>query len=267
MSRPLPTPTQRIAPRGGVVAPAPPGDPETSEEAECRSGAATRGRAPLLRRRPRRRPRARPGTNRPRARTDSATAASGETAALSIRPSRKMESATAPKLAVRLRHRRTTATRITSSQRPGRAIPPTDAAPPAAASVRTAGRCSVRNRRCQPHAFASVRAEEDDCRETDQPEVGPVERPAAQRAMTCDERGHDESDQHETDVEEALESQGVNRYRQRAAEPHPSLCSVFVLRCGVGSRMPPSADVSSLGITHTLLASPCAICGNTCRYW
>ena len=89
------------------------------------------------------------------ARSTSATAASGDIAALSIRPSRKSERATAPKLAVRLRQRRTTATRITSSQRPGRAIPPTDAAPPAAASVSTAGRCSERKRRCQPHAFAA----------------------------------------------------------------------------------------------------------------
>ena len=43
----------------------------------------------------------------------------------------------------------------TSSQRPGSAMPPTDAAPPAAASVRTAGRSPRRKRCCQPHAFAA----------------------------------------------------------------------------------------------------------------
>ena len=35
----------------------------------------------------------------------------------------------------------------------------------------------------------------------------------------------------------------------------------------IRSATPPRARVSSLGITHTLFASPCAICGSTCRYW
>ena len=56
------------------------------------------------------------------------------------------------------RQRRTTATRSTSSQRPGSAIPPTDAAPPAAASVSIAGRSPVTKSRCQPQAFAASAA-------------------------------------------------------------------------------------------------------------
>ena len=49
--------------------------------------------------------------------------------------------------------RRTTAMRIASSKRPGRATPPTEAAPPAAASVRASGRSPSVKRRCQPHAL------------------------------------------------------------------------------------------------------------------
>ena len=71
--------------------------------------------------------------------TPAATDASGTSAALSIRPSRKSEKATAPRLARGRRQRRTTAIRSSSSKRPGSAIPPTEAAPPAAASVTIAG--------------------------------------------------------------------------------------------------------------------------------
>jgi len=85
--------------------------------------------------------------------TPIATPASGLSAALSSRPSRKSERATAPKLTRERLQRRTTATRSTSSKRPGSAMPPTEAAPPAAASVSTAGRSSLRKSRCQPHAF------------------------------------------------------------------------------------------------------------------
>ena len=62
--------------------------------------------------------------------TAAATAASGVSAALSSRPRTKSESAIAPTVVRARGARRTTATRITSSQRPGNAIPPTDARHP-----------------------------------------------------------------------------------------------------------------------------------------
>ena len=96
-----------------------------------------------------------------------------------------------------------------------------------------------------------------------------MERPAAMGEMARDECGHHESDQHKAGVEEALERQGLKRL---SAAPPPTRIPHFVASLSsacVSSRslIPPSAEVSSLGITHTLLASPWAIWGSTCRYW
>ena len=120
------------------------------------------------------------------------------------------------------RQRRTTATRITSSQRPGSAIPPTDAAPPAAASVSTAGRCSAPEEVLPAPRLRGVGGEEDHGGQRDQPEVGAVQRPARVREMPRDERGHRESDQHETDVEEALQRQEV----QSLSAARPPTCTL-----------------------------------------
>ncbi len=117
--------------------------------------------------------------------------------------------------------------------------------------------------------LGGVGAEEDDGCEPDEPEVGAVERPAAVGEMARDERGHHESDQHEAGIEEALERQGLKRLSAAAPPTRiPHFVASLSSACGRSrSLIPPSADVSSLGITHTLLASPWAICGSTCRYW
>jgi hypothetical protein len=79
--------------------------------------------------------------------------ASGIRAAVSIRPSMKSERQTGATPARPPLARRTTATRTTSSKRPGRAAPVTDAAPHEAASVKGFGRSSGAKRRCQPYAL------------------------------------------------------------------------------------------------------------------
>ena len=79
--------------------------------------------------------------------------ASGTRAAVSIRPSMKSEKHTGATPARPPLARRTTAMRTTSSKRPGRAAPVTDAAPHEAASVSGFGRSSGAKRRCQPYAL------------------------------------------------------------------------------------------------------------------
>ena len=71
-------------------------------------------------------------------------------------------------------------------------------------------------------------------------------------------RAHTRGDQ---DVEEALrEERQLPGHRQ----PHPHVVSDFSPdRGSTRSEMTPRAFVISLGITQTLFASPCAICGRT----
>jgi hypothetical protein len=74
-------------------------------------------------------------------------------AAVSTRPSMKSERQTVRTPAGEPAQRRTTATRMTSSMRPGKAAPVTDAAPPAAASVNERGRSCGAKSRCHPYAL------------------------------------------------------------------------------------------------------------------
>ena len=78
-------------------------------------------------------------------------------------------------------------TRTTSSQRPGSAIPPTDAAPPAAASVSMAGRCPLRRAAASPTPSRRRRAG-DHAGEPDEPEVRVMERPARRCEVAHDEQ-------------------------------------------------------------------------------
>ena len=84
-----------------------------------------------------------------------ATEANGISAAVSSRPSRKSVSTIVPTPGSRPVRRRTTATRTTSSKRPGSATPVTVEAPVAAASVSGVGRSCERKSRCQPNAFSA----------------------------------------------------------------------------------------------------------------
>ena len=83
-----------------------------------------------------------------------------------------------------------------------------------------------------------------------------MQRPAGVCEVARDEPGHDQGGKHEQDVEKAFQRGQPPIYRQ--------VCPYLVAESSPdgGSRRserPPSALVSSLGITHTLLASPCAI--------
>ena len=80
------------------------------------------------------------------AETAAATDASGVSAALSSRPEQHDRETDGAETRLAATAAPTTAIRITSSKRPGSATPPTEAAPPAAASVSTRGRRSCANR-------------------------------------------------------------------------------------------------------------------------
>src|SRR5205823_14310888 len=108
-----------------------------------------------------------------------------------------------------------------------------------------------------------IGAEHDDRRDADEPEVRVVKRPAGVREVPHHERNDDHGGGDEQDVEEALQREQLPVYRQRG----PHVVAEFSDGGRIRSEIPPSARVSSLGITQTLFASPCAICGSTCRYW
>jgi len=109
-----------------------------------------------------------------------------------------------------------------------------------------------------------VCTQQDHPGEPDEPEVRVMERPARPREMAHDESRHHESREDEADVEETLQKEGqLPGHRQL----RPYVVSESSLTWGSKrSEMPPSAFVSSLGITHTLFESPWAIWGRTWRY-
>ncbi len=110
----------------------------------------------------------------------------------------------------------------------------------------------------------SVGTEQDHPGEPDEPEVRVMERPARPREVAHDESRHHESREDEDGVEKTLQREGqLPGHRQL----RPYVVSESSLAWGSSrSEMPPSAFVSSLGITHTLFASPWAIWGRTWRY-
>ena len=199
-----------------------------------------------------------------RRRDPSATAASGASAALSSSPSRKSERATAPTLARRRPQRRTTATRITSSHRPGSAMP-ADGGGAARRREREHGRPLAVAEEPLPapglgaYAASTMTAASATSQRFAWWSGQPAARSAARRAPRRRARP-------------GRSAMLRSRFRGPQLPVHRQVRPYVVpdLSPDRGSRrseMPPSACVSSLGITHTLFASPCAIWGSTCRYW
>src|SRR5262249_39032405 len=115
-----------------------------------------------------------------------------------------------------------------------------------------------------PPRLRGVRPEHDDGRNGHEPEVRVMQRPPRKREVARDESSHDRCHADQRDVEEPLQLFQLPGHRPVCAYVAPGFPPD---RASNRSATPPSACVSSLGITHTLFASPCAICGRTCRYW
>src|SRR5262249_6489474 len=109
-----------------------------------------------------------------------------------------------------------------------------------------------------------IGAEHHEAGGRDEPRVRVMQRPPRTREMPGDEPGDRERNNDEERVEKTFGREQLPLYRQNG----PYVVSEFSpARGSIRSEMPPSARVSSLGMTHTLFASPCAIFGSTCRYW
>ena len=94
--------------------------------------------------------------------------------------------------------------RIASSTRPGSAIPPTQAAPPANASASAVGRSLTWKSRCQPHALKACGREEEKGRAGHEHRVGVVDRPAAADEVANAEERDGEQDEPEATVQREL---------------------------------------------------------------
>ena len=183
--------------------------------------AAARARVRAATPRPRRRSAARP---RPRCRPRRGDDASGTSAALSIRPSRKSEKATAPRLARGRRQRRTTATG--AARRSGRAARPAHRGRAARRGERDHGRPTLAAEEPLPAPrLEAVGGEEDEAGQHDEPDVRVMDgQPWIRKCRTTSPPTQREGDGE--DVEKGLQPhKGTNRQPRRLPEARYSTYS------------------------------------------